>query len=269
MLGRFQFPLAAAMMLGAVGNAHAQTYQVVSVPSAGNIRGSVKWSGPEPRLATFVINKDPQVCDPDSQKTRDLERLIIGPDAGVKNTVVYLKNVSKGKPFDFPQARRFLDQKHCRYEPHILLVPENTALEMKSSDATLHTIHMSGAATYNLPFPFPDQVVSRDMRTAGLVNLRCNGGHMWMNAEMFVAPHPYYTVTDENGHFELTQVPPGQYEIVAWHEGWSVVRHEEALDVLTQNHMMRPVFGDPKVLEKTVTVNAGETTLVNFTISSK
>jgi hypothetical protein len=55
---------------------------------------------------------------------------------------------------EIPEARRSLDQKHSRYEPHILLVPENGPLQLKSSDAVLHTVHMDGAATYNLPFPF-------------------------------------------------------------------------------------------------------------------
>ena len=93
---------------------------------------------------------------------------------------------------------------------------------MQSSDATLHTIHMDGAATFNLPFPFPNQIISRTMSTPGLVNLRCNGGHVWMNAEMMVVPHPYYAVTDESGRFEFTSVPPGTYQIVAWHEGWGL-----------------------------------------------
>jgi hypothetical protein len=49
---------------------------------------------------------------------------------------------------------------------------------MMSSDATLHTVHMEGAATFNLPFPFTNQISSRTMPTAGLVHLRCNGGHV-------------------------------------------------------------------------------------------
>jgi len=77
--------------------------------------------------------------------------------------VVFLKNISSGKAMDIPENRRFLDQKDCRYEPHILLVPQNTLLQMKSSDATLQTIHIDGAATYNLPFPFTNQVTSRNM----------------------------------------------------------------------------------------------------------
>src|SRR5207249_8607215 len=83
------------------------------------------------------ITKDPASCDPDSHKTRDLERLIVGPQGGVANTVVFLKNISSGKAMEMPEPRRFLDQRHCRYEPHILLVPQGELLKMKSSDATL------------------------------------------------------------------------------------------------------------------------------------
>ena len=151
---------------------------------------------------------------------------------------------------DIPAPRRSLDQKQCRYEPHILLVPENGPLQLKSSDAVLHTVHMDGAATYNLPFPFVNRPVTRTMPTAGLVNVRCNGGHAWMNAEILVVPHPYYAVTDESGRFELTDVPPGQYQIVAWHEGWKLEREEAAFDVLTERKVRRPIFSDPKTLGK-------------------
>jgi hypothetical protein len=142
----------------------------------GTIAGVVKWSGPLPRIPTFTINKDPETCDPESHKTRDLERLIAGPLGGVANTVVFLRNISRGKAMDLPEPRHFLDQKYCRYGPHILLVPQSAVLHMKSSDATLHTVHMDGAATYNLPFPFTNQIISRPMPTAGLVNMRCNAG---------------------------------------------------------------------------------------------
>jgi hypothetical protein len=77
-------------------------YQVINVTNGGTIEGTVKWSGPVPHLVSMPITKDPQICDPNNQKTRDLERLVIGPDGGVANTVVYLKTIAAGKPMALP-----------------------------------------------------------------------------------------------------------------------------------------------------------------------
>lgn len=258
------------LLLISAAVAYAQNdYKVVTVTDGGTISGTVKWAGAAPRSLQFPITKDVSICDPDSKKTADLERLIIGPDGGVANTIVYLKNVTAGKPLELPDQRRHLDQKHCRYIPHILLVPQNATLGMMSSDATLHTVHMDGAATFNLPFPFPDRVSSRAMPTPGLVSLRCNGGHVWMNAEMMVVTHPYYAVTDESGRYQFTDVPPGTYQIVAWHEGWSLAGRENSYDVLTERSVQRPIFTQPKTWEKSVTVKGNSASAVDFVLSNK
>jgi len=257
------------LFLAAVIPVIAQEYKVAAIVDGGTISGTVKWSGPVPRALSFPITKDAQICDPDSKKTTDLERLIVGPQGGVANTIVYLKNITSGKALELPEQRRHLDQKHCRYIPHILLVPKDGKLDMVSSDATLHTIHMEGAASFNLPFPFTDRVTERTMSTPGLIHLRCNGGHVWMNAEMMVVPHPYYAVTDESGRFEFSDVPPGTYQIVAWHEGWNLVGKEQAYDVLTEHSVQRPVFSEPKTWEKSVAVSASQASTVDFLISNK
>jgi hypothetical protein len=269
-LPRVSYLLFVSVLLVSAGvGVQAQSYQVVSVTNGGTISGMVKWSGPVPRGLNVTINKDPQVCDPDGRKSTSLDRLIVGDDGGVANTVVYLKNISSGKALVLPERRRSLDQRRCRYEPHILLVPQGSALDMKSSDAVLHTIHMDGVASFNLPFPFANQTVSRTMNAPGVVNLRCNGGHVWMNAELLVAPHPYYFVTDESGKFELDGVPPGRYQLVAWHEGWHVVGRENALDVFTQQNVQRVVFSPARSWEESVVVEPGGRASVNFTLSDK
>jgi hypothetical protein len=244
-------------------------YQVISVQDGGSIRGTVKWQGPMPHLVASAINKDLEICDPQHQKRRDLERLLVAANGGIANTVVYLQNVTRGKAMDLPEPRQFLNQKNCRYEPHILLVPLEGVLKIKSSDPVLHTVHMTGAADFNLPFPFRDQVVNRSMTRAGQIDLRCNAGHVWMNAEIIVASSPYYAVTDQDGSFEITQVPPGDYEIVAWHEGWRVVGESLLYDVLTQLRVKRPVFSDPVIWSKHVTVPTRDSVEVNFTLGQR
>jgi hypothetical protein len=244
-------------------------YQSITVSDGGTITGTVKWSGPVPKIPTLAINKDPEICDPQAQKKRDLERLLVSSNGGVANTVVFLKDITKGKAMDLPEGRQFLNQKTCRYEPHLMLVPDNGTVQLKSSDPVLHTVHMSGMADYNLPFPFANQTVSRTMNREGLVDLRCNAGHTWMNAEMLVVSHPYYSVTDEDGNFKLTDVPPGDYEIEAWHEGWKVTGQGALYDVMTQVRVQRPIFSDPIEWTKKVSVPANGTVEVKFTISDR
>jgi hypothetical protein len=250
------------------GQAAAQSdYTVIKVDDTGTISGTVRWSGPIPRIPRLPITKNTEVCNPDSEKTRDLERLVIAPDGGVANTVVFLKDISQGKAIDLPDERQHLDQKSCRYVPHIVLVAQGASLQVKSSDPILHTVHMSGAVSNNIPFPFQNQYVPVNMRRAGVVDLKCNAGHVWMNAEAIVVKHPYYAVTDDRGSFTLTGVPPGEYEIEAWHEGWRVVSEEKVLDVAAQVEVSRPIYSSPVTWIKKVAVRPGKTSEVQFTIS--
>ena len=140
---------------------------------------------------------------------------------------------------------------------------------MRSLDPLLHTVHMSGSADYNLPFTAAGQTITRPMNREGPVSLRCNAGHVWMNGEMIVARHPYYAVTDEEGKFELQDVPPGDYEVVAWHEGWRVVGESPLYDIVTKILVNRPVFADPVIWSKAVTVPARGAVELDFILAER
>ncbi len=261
---------AASLFIFCAGRASAQSdYTVIKVENGGTITGTVKWSGPAPKTPKLPITKDPGVCDPASHKIRDLERLEVGPDGGVANTVVFLKDITTGKAMDLPDSRQHLDQKNCRYLPHIMLVPQGGNLDIKSSDPVLHTVHMTGAASNNIPFPMQNQMIPVNLPRNGVVELKCNAGHVWMNAEVLIVKHPYYAVTDDHGFFKLTDVPAGEYEIEAWHEGWQNMSEESVLDVAAQVRVKRPVYSPPETWAKKVSVKPGDTSEVNFTISAE
>jgi hypothetical protein len=261
--------LAASSIFAAAAAAQAD-YTPIKVEDGGTITGTVKWTGPQPKITKLPITKNIDVCDPDSQKTRDLERIVINPEGnGVANTVVFLRGVTRGKAMDLPEARATLDQRTCRYVPHILLVPQGGAVKIKSSDPVLHTVQMFGVATNNVPFPFQNQFIPITLNRNGVVELKCNAGHVWMNANLLVVKHPYYAVTDEHGEFKLTDVPPGEYEIVAWHEGWQILSEAKVLDVGAQVEVKRPIYSTPVTWTKKVTVKGGEPTVVDFAIGEK
>jgi hypothetical protein len=50
-----------------------------------------------------------------------------------------------------------------------------------------------------------------------MVPVRCDL-HPWMTSYIGVLPHPYYTVSGEDGRFSIRNLPPGRYTLEAWHE---------------------------------------------------
>ena len=89
---------AASLLIFCAGRASAQSdYSVIKVENGGTITGTVKWSGPAPKTPKLPITKDPSVCDPASHKIRDLERLEVGSDGGVANTVVFSEGHHQGQ----------------------------------------------------------------------------------------------------------------------------------------------------------------------------
>lgn len=262
--------LAALLAAGMIWSAPAMAqYQTITVSDGGTIEGNVKWSGTRPQPVVLPITKNPDVCEINGSKTRDLERIIIAPDGAVENTVVYLKDISKGKAMDLPVALRSLDQKQCKYIPHIMIVPKGDDLSMVSGDPILHNIHMTGVALYNIPFPIKDKTITRPMRRDGVVDMKCDAGHVWMNSEIIVVDQPYYAVTDSHGNFKLTDVPPGTYTIEAWHESWHVARQESMMDVDSHQMVSRPIFAEPLTWDQKVTVAPKATAKVDFTLSEK
>ncbi len=232
-------------------------YQATTVTDGGSVRGSVTWSGPPPDIAPFPINKNPEFCDLDQTGQRKSQRLIVGKNAGVKNAVVYLDGISKGKPLA-KEGPFTLNQKGCAYDPHILVVPRRAKVSLESSDDILHNMHMFGAATYNLPFP--DQTsIAKAMRKKGVVRVQCDAGHGWMSAFVHVVEHPYYAITDENGAFAFTDVPPGNYQLKLWHEHWTVVDTTEKDGVVSSY-----TFADPIELTREVEVTSGADSTVDF-----
>ena len=42
--------------------------------------------------------------------------------------------------------------------------------------------------------------------------------HPWMKSYISIFNHPYFSVTDSAGHYQIDNIPPGTYEVIAWQE---------------------------------------------------
>ena len=134
----------------------------------------------------------------------------------IRNVVVYLKDVAfRG---ELPVTRRELRQENETFVPHVLAIVRGSSVEFPNADPFFHNVFsLSAAATFDLG-RFPrGQTRARQFAKAGLVKVYCHL-HSHMSATILVLDHPYFTVPEVDGSFELPDVPPGQYTIVGWHE---------------------------------------------------
>jgi len=93
-------------------------------------------------------------------------------------------------------------------------------LTVLNQDGILHNIHAyQGKETlFNMAQPKFRKELQRKLTTPGVVMLRCDV-HSWMKGYVvLLKDQPYYAVTDENGRFTISDLPPGTYTLHAWHE---------------------------------------------------
>src|SRR5262249_50881178 len=58
--------------------------------------------------------------------------------------------------------------------------------------------------------------------------------HGWMQGNVVVVDNPYYALTDENGKFSITDLPPGKYQVKIWHEYLGELTREVTVSAKTE-----------------------------------
>jgi len=194
-------------------------YEGGTVTNGGTISGVITFKGTPPVLKPIVVNKDKQVCGKTPIYSQDL---VIGKNKGIRNVVVRLTDITKGKP-QTPVSVT-LTQKGCGFRPHVVTVQTGGEVVVANGDPITHNIH-----TFSFDNPQLNQAQPAGSPTLTIkptipetIKVQCDI-HKWMAGWVIVAAHPYYAVTDANGHFTLTDVPVGTYTLEFWQETLGVV----------------------------------------------
>ncbi|MEX2316990.1 MAG: hypothetical protein WD669_07555 [Pirellulales bacterium] len=189
----------------------------------GTLSGTVTFDGdPIPQETMIPIQTDPEYCERHGKDGvyPSEDCLIDAESRGVRNVIVYLIGDSLRK---WPNARRediVVDNRNCRFEPHVNVSTVGSAVDVKNSDEVYHTTHLYGPpgfVEFNPGMRRKGDSEKTTLTRPGVYLVKCDR-HGWMNSVLRVDTHPFHAVTDEKGRFEITGIPPGNYQVGMFHE---------------------------------------------------
>jgi hypothetical protein len=188
----------------------------------GSLSGRVVLDGEPPESQPIKPTKD-QFCMSIGPPNETLQ---VGKDGGLANVVIYIR-VKRGQSLDIHpdydvqlEQEVVLDNKGCRFVPHIALVRTGQPLVVKNSDPTGHNTNASlnkNGAFNVLIAASQSQNMTLSKAESLPLPVQCNV-HPFMKGYMLVRDDPYMTVTDETGAFEITNIPAGNHEFQFWQE---------------------------------------------------
>lgn len=192
----------------------------VAADQWATLTGRFVYDGAAPPPAKLVVSKDADVC---GKHPLVDESLVVGPDGGLANVVVYVRSAKVKVHPDLakPAGEVILDNKNCRFEPHVAAIQLGQTLVLKNSDPIGHNSNVQ---------PLGDQGAN-PLIAAGTdakhkfnkkqllpVPVSCNI-HPWMKAYVLPRDNPYTAVSDQDGNFTIKDLPAGEkLEFQVWQE---------------------------------------------------
>jgi len=228
-----------------LGVSAALAYQEAPVTDGGRITGKVtlKGSKPVPRGFNLVTFPDPLYCGRISNGAgwRLLKEFTIDEKNGVKDVVVMLSGIERGKPFAFQEPQ--IEAGDCQFKPSVTVVRDGGKVTVVNMDPVMHDIqayetsNLGPRVLFNVPLPISPkhtmvasmgsdykQHIAGTPMTQGInmtkgrrvFVMQC-GFHAYMESWGMAVDNPYFALTDQAGRFEIGDIPPGKYKLVVWH----------------------------------------------------
>ena len=182
--------------------------------TAATVSGTVKLDGTPPKPAKIDMSQD-AACKGDNTSEN-----VVAKDGDLANVFVYVKEGLGNRNFDVPKDSVVIDQKGCRYHPHVLAVIAGQNVEIKNDDPTTHNIHPTPKDNreWNESQPPNAAPIQKSFaREEIMLPVKCNQ-HPWMKMYISVVKSPFYAVTGADGKYTIKGLPPGDYTLAFVHE---------------------------------------------------
>jgi hypothetical protein len=235
---RKSWVLFGVLVLFTLGVSQAQGYyEEIPVWGGGALTGKVILKGTPPPARIFHLIFSPNIdfCGKisDGKGNRLLKEFQVAGDGGLQGVVVAVVGVERGKPFEFTPEMAI---ENCRIAPFVTPVRNHHPVRIINQDPIIHDIQGYVLkddytfALFNKPM-VPESIAVKEIRFRKghyLFRSQC-GVHDFMQSWGIVVGNPYFGVTGPNGDFEITDIPPGTYYVIAWHPHMKVQAQEITL----------------------------------------
>jgi len=201
-------------------------YEETAVSDGGTVSGVVTFFGEPPSPTAFELRRYPDraYCGAlsDGSGYRHLREVAVGEQQGLKDVVVTVEGVAKGKPFTLQETK--LEANICQIVPFVSVVRDQHQLSVTNLDSVAHDLQIYERERQHIFIMFHRPALTKSgtsdiVRFTGGrrgITMQC-GMHPYMQGHGLAVDNPYYAVTDLDGRFSLKDLPPGTYRIRSWH----------------------------------------------------
>lgn len=212
----------AAMPIAATRPDSASPAPPPAAANAGRVEGIARYVGTSPlRVKVLTNDLDVAAC---GERIR-LESVVLGAGGSLGNVFVELRR-EDGRlvvPTIASTGSTTVAIERCALQPHVLVIPAGSALEIRNADGILHDLVAPALRNEPLELRLPRYrkrltLDATALRRPEKIQVSCTV-HPWEIGWWIVSDNPLRALTDADGRFVIEGIPPGTWQVMAWHEG--------------------------------------------------
>lgn len=164
---------------------------------------------------------------------------------GVKDVIVHIGQIDH--PVEFDTAHPIvMTNKDCAFQARLSTLSVGQSLEIFNGDPIVHNMHVRNGPRTVMNLVLVPEVppIVKEVQNPGILKVQC-AIHEFMEGFIGVFHHPYHSITNDMGDFQIGTVPPGEYDLVIWHEVLGTLKKKVMVPADEQSIVVNFEFSAP------------------------